>query len=329
MTVPHRSHLIGLLVVLTCSAFLSEPAKAAACRQSGLRDFSVFTLGDMTAAQSDVQGSIAVGGNLKLNHYEIAGAPGACLAVAVAGSFSVSEAQIGARIEACSAHSSSVLRSALVKGELWTDASRLVLVNSTVHGALRLANHSSVQSVNSTVKATVRTQFVSSVDFTDLGQQLVGETERLAGLPANQVLSIDAESTYVIAAKEQTTVVDLTNFDLTQRALTITGAGAQKLVLQNSNRRVDLRSVQIHLVGFEPKNIDWVFPNAQVVTIAQTAQPVFGLPGYFFAPQASLEFEEGLVTGALYVKSWQQGAQTGKSSGQVNGINRAPSTPLN
>ena len=78
----------------------------------------------------------------------------------------------------------------------------------------------------------------------------------------------------------------------------------QKVIINVKGKSIELRGTNVVLDGsVTPADIVWNFVDAESMFIMNTADGVFGIPGTVLAPNASVEFYEGLITGALYARS--------------------------
>jgi choice-of-anchor A domain-containing protein len=103
--------------------------------------------------------------------------------------------------------------------------------------------------------------------------------------------------------------------------VTIQGSAKQKVIINVLGSDFDLSNVQVDLLGtIKPENIVWNFSSASSLKMIATKSATYGWPGQIVAPQASFEFYEGRLTGAVYVRNFVYRANTQSllKTGQIN-----------
>lgn len=303
--------LTKTLLTLT-SVLFTLPAAAQTCRSPQLRDFAAYALETMDVKFSDYQGLAGAGQGIKAERFLFEGNRANCLAVATAGNFDLFSGSTLLPVEAGTAF----LRNARVTGEL-VSLGKAEITSSTVAGIVRSPVRPRLSNSSSQGH---RAQAALRASHQLIAVQLFEASARMAALPASASVE-NAGGALVIQGAGATVVANLQAEAVGQiKRVVLRGGADQNFVLNLWGERAVLVGLQVILEGgVTPSRVSWNLPNVDFLFISNTHDGVLGIPGAIYAPRATTEFYDGLLTGALYVRRIVFDSSRGfRNSGQIN-----------
>lgn len=292
--------------------FVALPGAAQTCKAPQLRDFAAYALETMDLKSSDYQGLAGAGVGIKAERFLFEGNRANCLAVATAGNFDLFSGSTLLPVESGAAF----LRNARVTGEL-VSLGKAELSASTVAGFVRSPVRPRLSNSSSQGH---RSQAVLRTSHQLVAAQLFEASARMAALPVSATVETSGGA-IVVQGPGAVVVANLQAEAVGQiRRVVLRGTAEQNFVLNLWGDRAVLVGLQVILEGgVTPSRVSWNLPNADFLFISNTHDGVLGIPGAIYAPLATTEFYDGLVTGALYVRRIVFDSSRGfRNSGQIN-----------
>jgi choice-of-anchor A domain-containing protein len=121
-----------------------------------------------------------------------------------------------------------------------------------------------------------------------------------------------------ISATHQVSVVTIDSASISaQKIVNINAKDVEKLVINVKGEQLKMQELEVNISGVKPKQIFWNLPEATAIDISNSVNKDYGIPGLIIAPNADINFNEGLVTGGIYSKSLT-GGNGNRNGGQVN-----------
>lgn len=303
----------SLLSLFLLSTSFATFASTDTCKIKNLREVIVFTSGSISAFKSDFQGTVAAGGDVYLEDFYLDQTK--CLSLTTAGQAGLAYGSVKNSMEG--------LKS-------------VAIMNARVNGALRSNGDIYVSSANtdkaigpkrpltknSNYFSFERRSITPTADFNDLNKQMIALSNQLASLPSNMEVKVSGNKV-ILTAKNKVNAVTLSTQSLpllTENLIEIHAEENQQVTINFEGTLVALQGLGVELYGsVRPADINWNFKNAQSLFIKNTANAYYGIPGTVIAPNADVEFYEGLITGALYAKSIiYTDLSKGLKTGQIN-----------
>lgn len=307
----HDLNKIGVIMKKICSVILlvsSYSAFATDCKINSLTDLTVYTSGSINSQQSDYQGTIAAGGNIKLSRFYVDQTK--CNSIISAGSVEFTHGSVSNGIEALnSAH----IGNANIPGGVKSNGQVSIFESSvpTVNGT------KNVKVVNS-AKPNINSQKISpTADFTKLTTQMHNLSKVINLKKVTTSASVE-NNAFEIKADKKVNVLRIKSLNL--KKVVISANEDQQVYINIDDVNQNIIDLNVELKGtITSSQIVWNFPLAKTLFITNTHSGDYGIPGTVLAPNAQITFYEGLIHGALYASSIvYEDPKSILKSGQIN-----------
>lgn len=311
--------LLGLLVAPSLYAQTS-------CKTPSLHDFTVYSVGDIDVQQSDYQGLAGAGGFVLARNFQFNTNPATCLALTAGGDIGISSAAILGNTET---GGTAGINSTGARGDL--TAKGAFISSSSVRGNLITAETPKIQSSGIGGARKKLKSFGLRTDHSAIASELQIESAKHSYTASNNSVTVQGDAlVFELKAGEnrftllnpQTLIAAQTIYILGDASASVViNVPGDSIILKNQNIVID-RNIR-------PSNITWNFYQAKFLHLSHTHNAKLGMPGIVMAPKAVVEFNEALITGALYAGEIVTSLTpyTSLNAGQVNVDPTNPATP--
>ena len=301
------------MTLLLSSLSFAVYASSDNCKISNLSDLTVFASENISAKKSDYQGSIAAGGDILLKNFYIDQTK--CLSVSAQGSVSAINFSSKGSLEGLTSMS---VKNANIRAELRSNGK--ILISTSL--AYKIIGPSRPQVIYADGIPFEKRRITSTVNFDQLTKQMNDLSIDMANKKRTLDYQIKNKKIILSTEKQNNTVTQIAGelFESEIKKIEIHGDVGKRLIINITGTDIALRGIDVQLVGsISPHDIIWNFQDATKLYIKNTANGLYGIPGTLIAPQADVEFYDGLITGALYTKAINYiDATNSQSSGQIN-----------
>lgn len=293
------------------AGFLSF-SSAYACVSPGLSDYLVYATEGITANASDYEGLVGSGGSVALTNFKVLGKAETCLAITSLGGVSVSDGSVDLGIETTGAVNLQRMRAAsIVASNL-----RIAIRDASIDGKAYAPDL--IKTNASTNGGYQRAYITMHANHAEIPSQMASLSEGWKiTAPAGTKVSV-SNGQKIVEVRDTVSVLNVDQTFFRSGSFTVIKGDSSKLLVVNVDGQLaTLRDFHIYLEGMDPSQVLFNFHQAQSLTIRNTGNGVEGLPGSVLAPNAELNFAEGLITGQVLVKRINA-PMKGERSGQVN-----------
>lgn len=296
------------------------------CVNPTLHDFTVYSIGNIDVQKSDYQGMTGAGGYILATRFQFNTNPKNCLAVAAGGDIGINSAAIigNTEVRGMAGINNTGAQGDVVSGEAFINTSR-------VYGNLVTTKPAKVQYSGIDGHILRYNALNFRVNHPAIANELLSESAQLSYMASNNSVK-KQNGDLIFALKPGSNVMTILNpEDLANaKRLVIMGDSSSRAIINipGDSFILDHQDVVISQT-VNPANITWNFYQATFLHLSHTLNGQVGMPGIVMAPKALVEFNEALITGALYggeiVTSMQP--DTTLNAGQVNLPPNAPAQP--
>lgn len=298
-----RIILFSLLSCLSQSAFAAVTAPAAGSAAKcplyyHLKDFTFYSLGDASVRLSDFQGLTGSSQEFyALSNFTVNGSPSNldCLALSSGSNILISTSAVIGSVE--STGQIKEVRSS-VQGSL--KAQLVSMVDAYVQ---KYIYSSSTPKYNgqSYTRQWKQSTAALTVDHTQIFSEAIALKNKLNAMPKAEVdcqtissHKFDQSPSVVIDSEELSSC----------KTIILKASSKTKVTIHVDGSSVELIGLNVKLQGgLTPGQVVWNFSNLTDLFISNTASAYPGMPGHVFAPAATVEFYNGLITGSLVTGS--------------------------
>lgn len=313
---------VALLGLLAAPSLYAQTA----CKTPSLHDFTVYSIGNIDVQQSDYQGLTGAGGFVLARNFQFNTNPATCLALTAGGDLGISSAAILGNTES---GGTAGINSTGARGDV--TAKGAFINSSSVRGNL-ITNetpkiqYSGIGGLRKKLKSLgLRT------DHSAIASELEIESAKHSYTSSNNSAKTQGDVLVIELKAGENRFTLLNPQTLTEaKTIYILGDASATAVINIPGENIMLESQNVVLDGqIRPSNITWNFYQAKFLHLSHTHNAKLGMPGIVMAPKAVVEFNEALITGALYAGDIVTSLvpYSGLNAGQVNVDPTNPSTP--
>ncbi len=267
------------------------------CKITDIRDVVVFTTSSIEGLHSDFQGTVVAGGDVYLQNFYLNKTK--CYSLVSNGIATMAYGSVEYGIEG--QNGVTVLKTG-VTGPVRSNGA-VTLKNS---GADTVVAPKRPTTISAGIGSFEKRKIEATANVEQLNIQMHRMTAEFFSLARTTEPKI-INNEIVIEANTYTNVVELDAEKSPIRrneTIVIRANVGQKVIINVKGKNIELRGTNVVLQGsVTPSDIVWNFVDAETMYIINTADAVYGIPGTVLAPHATVEFYEGLITGALYARS--------------------------
>lgn len=312
--------LVGLLVAPSLYA-------QTACKTPSLHDFTVYSVGNIDVQQSDYQGLTGAGGFVMARNFQFNTNPATCLALTAGQDLGISSAAILGNTEA---GGTAGINSTGARGDV--TAKGAFINSSSVRGNLITTETPKVQSSGIGGLRKKLKSLGLRTDHAAISNELQIESVKHSYTASNNTATVQDDALVFELKSGENRFTLLNPKALTEaKTIYILGDASSSAVINIPGDSIMLESQNIIIDrNIRPSNITWNFYQATYLHLSHTHNAKLGMPGIVMAPKAVVEFNEALITGALYAGEIVTSLTpyTTLNAGQVNVDPTNPSTPV-
>jgi choice-of-anchor A domain-containing protein len=289
----------GAAMPLCCAIGLfavTSSVEAAFINLGPAGDFNVFTLGNLTSANSDIEGRVAVGGSAQFSSYSIGNKAGASSTNLIVGGNFVNQSGsvtgnvlVGGNVN---------WHNPTIQGNLAVNGNATFTGGGSIVGTVDVAGTYTAPGYFHADSNNPATAFPFS--FSEVADYLMAESDYLASLAATgtsttQYGTLTLDGSNVVGS---TVIFNVAAADLSAAHTLVIKAGAGVTVVVNvTGGTASMQNMGISFSGgVDRQHVVYNFADATSVTLGGIA-----VEGTVLAPQASVNFISGQINGSLIV----------------------------
>ncbi|MGZ3774500.1 MAG: collagen-binding domain-containing protein [Pseudobdellovibrionaceae bacterium] len=300
---------ITLLLTLTPVLAIAD------CKQPKLHDFTVYSIGNIEVQKSDHQGMTGAGGSIYAKNFLFKSNPSVCIAVAAKKDLWVLSSFINGDTETRGAVN---FENVGTSGNVRAESANVY--SSGVDGNMMTLGKSEISFSGIDRKNDLK-QSDFTVDYNSISNELKQESNMLAQAePNNHIIENKTDLIIELRPGKNTFNLRKSSLQNAKRIFFRGGDETSSAIFNINGDELYLENQQFILASpIKIHNITWNIFQAQFLRITHTYSAVIGMPGIVMAPLAQVEFNEALITGALYAGEIVTSKYvTELKSGQVN-----------
>lgn len=301
MKILNLRHLAPALLLLTCLAIASPLAQASYVNLGPAGDFNIFVFGDNTQYNSDVEGRLAVGGNIDFTLY------GSGFTVASLGATNTDNLIVGGNYKN---FYNTARGGVLVNGDVdWVGPTITGRLNVNGNANFHNAGGQIAGPVNVVGTYTAPFYFPANAnppnvtplpfDFGEVQSYLTSLSSYMAGLTPNGTTETFFNQLHLTAAgpADQVYVFNVTGSQMANAAgsgLFITAPAGSTVVVNVDGSATSMQNMGISLNGVDRQHVLYNFFEADSLGISSIS-----IEGTILAPLADVNFMNGQINGTL------------------------------